>query len=182
MKPNVFIAAISLASVAAVSAVNAADGIINFEGELVAQTCTVAVDGVVTPAAATVTLPTVSAGLLDAAAKSAGATNFNIQLSNCTGTATTAAAFFEAGASVDPVSGYLKNTSGTATNVALRLLDSANGNVIQAGNINQVAATTRNAIDASGNANLPYAVEYVALDAATAGTVTSSVTYSIDYQ
>ncbi|WP_327440578.1 fimbrial protein [Pseudomonas donghuensis] len=182
MKLNAFVAAASLASLGAFPLAHAADGTINFSGELVAQTCTIAVNGTATPAIATVTLPTVSTGLLDAAAKSTGRTNFNIQLSSCTGTASTAAAFFEAGASVDPVSGYLRNTGGTATLVGLRLIDSANGNVIQAGNTNQLTATSRNTIDASGNANLPYAVEYVALGTATAGTVTSSVTYSIDYE
>lgn len=182
MKLNAFICAAGLASLGAVSLANAADGTINFNGELVAQTCTIAVNGVTTPAIATVTLPTVSTGLLDSAAKSTGRTGFNIQLSACTGTATTAAAFFEAGASVDPVSGYLRNTGGTATLVNLRLIDQANGSVIQAGNSNQLAATTRNTIDASGAANLPYAVEYVSLGLATAGTVTSSVTYSIDYK
>lgn len=174
--------AASLATLGSTSLVQASDGTINFNGELLAQTCTVAVNGAAAPAAASVTLPAISTSLLSAANKSAGATGFNIQLSNCSGTATTAAAFFEGGATVDPVTGYLKNTTGTATNVALRLIDSANGSVIQAGNVNQQTTTSRNTIDANGNANLPYAVEYVASGATTPGTVESSVTYSVDYQ
>ncbi|WDH20977.1 fimbrial protein [Pseudomonas chlororaphis] len=161
---------------------NAADGTINFSGELVNQTCTIAVDGVVTPTAATVTLPTISTGLLTTAGQVAGRTGFNIQLSSCVGPAATAAAFFEAGASVDPISGNLRNVSGTATNVQLQLVDQATGSRIQAGNTNQTTNTTRNTIDASGNANMPYAVQYVAQDRTGAGTVISSVTYSVDYE
>jgi len=161
---------------------NAADGTINFNGELVDQTCTIAVDGVVTPAAATVTLPTVSINRLTTAGQVTGQTGFNIQLSNCVGAATTTAAFFESGASVDPVSGNLKNMSGTAGNVQLQLVDAANGSAIQAGNTNQRTRTTRNTLDGSGNANMPYAIQYIASGVTTPGTVVSSVTYSIDYQ
>ncbi|AJO79750.1 MULTISPECIES: fimbrial protein [Pseudomonas] len=177
--------ALVLAALVAASAApfaNAADGTINFNGELVNQTCTIAVDGVVTPAAATVTLPTVSTSLLTAAGQVAGRTGFNIQLSSCVGAATTTAAFFESGASVDPVSGNLRNMTGTATNVQLQLVDAANGSAIQAGNTNQRTRTTRNTLDASGAANMPYAIQYVASGATNPGTVVSSVTYSIDYQ
>ncbi|MFP0195028.1 fimbrial protein [Pseudomonas sp. PHC1] len=160
---------------------NASDGTINFNGELVTQTCTIAVDGVVTPTAATVTLPTVSTSVLSTSGEVAGQTGFNIQLSACTGAATTAAAFFEAGASVDPVSGNLNNMTGTASEVQLQLIDAANGSAIQAGNTNQITNTTRNTL-VGGAVNMPYAVQYFATAATTPGTVISSVTYSIDYQ
>lgn len=174
----------ALVAASGVQFAQAADGTINFNGELVNQTCTIAVDGVVTPTAATVTLPTVSTSQLTAAGQRAGTTGFNIQLTNCVGAATTAAAFFEAGSTVDPVSGNLRNTTGGATNVQLQLIDSgsATGAVIQAGNTNQRTQTTRNTIDASGAANMPYAVQYFATGATTPGTVVSSVTYSVDYQ
>jgi major type 1 subunit fimbrin (pilin) len=161
---------------------NAADGTINFNGELVNQTCTIAVDGVVSPAIATVTLPTISTGLLTAAGQSEGRTGFNIQLSNCVGTATTAAAFFNAGSTVDPVSGNLNNMTGTATNVQLQLVDQQGGAVIKAGSTGQITSTTRNTIDGTGAANMPYAVQYFATGATTPGTVVSSVTYNVDYQ
>ncbi|MGE8175779.1 fimbrial protein [Pseudomonas fluorescens] len=161
---------------------NAADGTINFNGELVNQTCTIAVDGVVTPAVATVTLPTISTGLLNAAGQADGRTNFNIQLTNCVGAATTAAAFFNSGSTVDPVSGNLNNMTGTATNVQLQLVDTQGGAIIQAGNTNQKTQTTRNTIDATGAANMPYAVQYFATGTTTPGTVVSSVTYNVDYQ
>lgn len=161
---------------------NAADGTINFNGELVNQTCTIAVDGVVTPAVATVTLPTISTSLLNAAGQAEGRTGFNIQLTNCVGAATTAAAFFNSGSTVDPVSGNLNNMTGTATNVQLQLVDAQGGAIIQAGNTNQKTQTTRNTIDATGAATMPYAVQYFATGTTTPGTVVSSVTYNVDYQ
>jgi major type 1 subunit fimbrin (pilin) len=171
-----------LVSASGVQFANAADGTINFNGELVNQTCTIAVDGVVSPAVATVTLPTISTGLLTAAGQVEGQTGFNIQLTNCVGTATTAAAFFNSGATVDPISGNLKNMTGSARNVQLQLVDQQSGTVIQAGNTNQITNTTRNTIDGTGAANMPYAVQYFATDATTPGTVVSSVTYNVDYQ
>lgn len=158
------------------------DGTINFNGELKAQTCVINVNGSVSPTAATVVLPTVSTSALATAGQVTGQTGFNIQLSKCSGTAKTAAAFFESGSSVDPTSGNLKNTTGSATLVQLQLVDSANGKAIKAGDSAQVASTSRTSIDGSGNANLPYAVQYYANGATTAGTVVSSVTYSINYQ
>lgn len=171
-----------LVSAAGAQFANAADGTINFNGELVSQTCTIAVNGVVSPAVATVTLPTISTGRLTAAGQTEGRTGFNIQLSNCVGTATTAAAFFNAGSTVDPVSGNLKNMTGSATNVQLQLVDQQGGLAIKAGNTNQITQTTRNTIDGTGAANMPYAVQYFATGAAGAGTVVSSVTYNVDYQ
>jgi major type 1 subunit fimbrin (pilin) len=73
--------------------------------------------------------------------------------------------------------------TGTATNVDLQLRDasSASQAVIQAGNTNQIANTTYVDVS-SGSASLPYAVEYYATNATTAGTVISNVVYSIQYK
>ncbi|MBC3253860.1 type 1 fimbrial protein, partial [Serratia fonticola] len=119
----------------------ASTGTINFNGELTATTCDVVVDG--QAADATVVLPTIGTNLLDAATKTAGETGFVMALNNCSGTLQTASAFFEAGASVDQVTGRLKNLTGGATNVSLQLLDasSTSRSVIQAGNQNQVTNT-----------------------------------------
>ncbi|WP_337264252.1 MULTISPECIES: fimbrial protein [unclassified Serratia (in: enterobacteria)] len=158
----------------------ASTGTITFNGELTASTCDVIVDG--KAADATIILPTVGINQLNAAAKTAGRTGFIMALNNCTGTLKTASAFFEAGASVDQVTGRLKST-GTATNVALQLLDGSKASpaVIQAGNQNQRTNTQFVSV-ATGSANLPYAVEYYANGATTAGTVISTVVYSIQYK
>ncbi|QOY72408.1 fimbrial protein [Pseudomonas sp. OST1909] len=175
-RPHLAFAA--LASIFVMSGAHAADGTINFTGELTAQTCTSTVNG--TTSVPTVTLPKLSTASLASAGATAGSTNFTIELSKCTGTIATAAAIFEAGTGVDPVTKNLVNT-GTAKNVQFQLLDSA-GKVIRAGDTaSQVSNTTRTAMSA-GTAVLPYAVQYVASGASTAGTVVGSVTYSINYQ
>lgn len=156
----------------------ASTGTITFNGELTANTCDVIVDG--QTADATVVLPTVGINQLNTATKTAGETNFVMALSNCSGTLQTASAFFEAGASVDPVTGRLQNLTGTASNVSLQLLDSSS-EVIQAGNANQVMNTTYKDVS-GGSATLSYAVRYYAEAATTAGTVVSNVVYSIQYQ
>ncbi|MFC0226149.1 fimbrial protein [Serratia aquatilis] len=159
----------------------ASTGTITFNGELTASTCNVIVDG--QNANATVTLPTVGINQLTSAAQTAGRTSFIMALTGCTGTLKTASAFFDAGASVDTVTGRLKNMTGTAGNVGLQLRDGSNASqaVIQAGNQNQRANNTYLSVS-SGSANLPYAVEYYANGPTTAGTVISSVVYSIQYK
>lgn len=170
-----------VAALAAVSAQAASTGTITFKGELTSTTCDVSVAG--QGADATVVLPTIATSQLTAAAKTAGRTGFNMALSDCAGTLKTASAFFEAGNSVDVTTGRLHNMTGTATNVDLQLLDAtpASQTVIQAGNANQVNNTSY--VNAStGSATLPYAVEYYANGTTTAGTVVSSVVYSLQYK
>ncbi|WP_337265082.1 MULTISPECIES: fimbrial protein [unclassified Serratia (in: enterobacteria)] len=159
----------------------ASTGIITFNGELTATTCDVIVDG--QAADATVTLPTIGTNQLTAATQTAGRTGFTMALSNCAGTLKTASAFFEEGASVDQATGHLKNMTGTATKVSLQLRDASTAAQapIQVGNSNQTLNTSYIDIS-SGNATLPYAVEYYADGQTTAGTVVSNVVYSIQYK
>lgn len=168
----------ALASTVIMPAVYAADGTINFNGELTSQTCTTTINGGTN--VASVKLPTLSTGSLKTPGAIAGATNFTIELSACTGTIATAAAFFETGGGVDGVTKNVRNASGTATGVQFQLIDSK-GAVIKAGDTSQVANTARTTVT-SGTAVLPYAVQYVATAESTAGTVIGSVTYSINYQ
>ncbi|WP_071608949.1 fimbrial protein [Entomohabitans teleogrylli] len=187
MKLNKALVSVAVASAFMASSAFAADGTIYFEGELVAATCDISVNGQTSPA--TVVLPTVSINLLTAAGQTTGTTGFNIELANCDslGTISTAAAFFEAGSTVDPVNYRLNNTdvsANAATNVQLQLLDHHTQNAIKIGDTSQTSgagATTR--IDvSSGSATLPYAVEYYAMGPTTPGVVTSMVNFSIDYQ
>ncbi|MBC3378699.1 type 1 fimbrial protein [Serratia fonticola] len=159
----------------------ASTGTITFNGELTANTCDVVVDG--QGADATVVLPTVGTNQLQTAARTAGDTGFVMALNNCSGTLETASAFFEAGASVDTVTGRLANLSGTATNVSLQLLDGSSPSlaVIKAGSSDQVNTMTYKDVSA-GSTTLPYIVRYYAENATTAGTVISNVVYSIQYQ
>lgn len=172
-----------LVAATATSAAMASDGTINFNGELKAETCQVAVNGAAGSAGTTVTLPTISTSQLTALGQVAAPTGFVIQLSKCSASLKTASAFFEAGNSVEPVSGRLKNLTGTATNAQLQLVDASNSKAIKAGDTSQVTTTSRIQIDPAGlSADLPYAVQYYAQGATTPGTVITNVTYSINYQ
>lgn len=168
-------------------------GTISFTGTITGNTCNVIVDG--QGSDATITLPSVGRTQLANAADTAGRTGFNMQLSGCTqaqgqGQPNTVSAFFEAGSSVDLGTGRLKNMSPTATaatNVQLQLLDgSGNYAAIDVGNSDQTTNTTYVDIDftdtQNGIATMPYAVEYYATGATGAGTVTSQVVYSLQYQ
>lgn len=174
----------AVSSTLVMSAANAFDGTINFSGQLTNQTCTATVNGSTT---STVTLPTLSATALPAAGNVAGATNFVINLTNCTNTVKTAIAFFEAGPGVDPITKNVRNSNQTATgakNVQFQLLD-PQGTAILAGDTSQTATSNLTArTNVSGaTASLPYAVQYVAVGgAAGVGLVTGTVTYSINYQ
>lgn len=159
----------------------ASTGTITFNGLLTATTCNVSIEG--QGANAAIGLPTIGTSDLTAAGRTAGRTGFNMSLTDCTGSLTEASAFFAAGTTVDLATGRLKNMSGDAENVELQLRDgsSSTHEVIRAGNTSQVAGTTYVDIS-SGSATLPYLVEYYATGAATAGTVGSSVVYSLQYQ
>ncbi|MEA1062446.1 fimbrial protein [Erwinia sp. HR93] len=164
---------------AGISTANASDGTIVFNGELTDATCDVTVNGGSNDA--TVTLPTLSATMLAAADATAGDTDFVINLKNCNPATGKVRAFFEAGNTVDMTNGRLKNmqAQGAAGNVQLELLNEG-GTSLKVGDTGQRAnaATDLNA----GTADLPYIVRYHATDKTSAGKVTSSVTYSIDYE
>lgn len=151
----------------------AADGTINIGGTVAAATCAVAA-----PATFTVNLPTMSTAQLNAAGVTAGNTNFSVSVTGCTGSPTSATMYFEAGSTVDTVSGRLNNT-GTATNVQIQLLN-ATGAVVDlskaAGAQNSTAATI-----VSSAAKMNYTARYYATAAAGVGTVISTVTYSVIY-
>lgn len=157
----------------------ASDGTITFNGQITSVTCNISGNG--GGSSFTVTLPTVSTGALGAAGVTAGRTPFNIVLSgaSCTNGAV-ASTYFEPGATVDSATGKLKNSTGTATNVQLGLLNGdATAIVLGAP---QASQNSKSVTIASNTGTLNYFVEYVATGgAATAGTVGSTVTYSISY-
>lgn len=176
---NFKVSSISLMLVSSAIAMNAHanQGTITFDGQVVDSTCDVAVNG--GSADATVVLPTVSVNTLKAASDTAGRTSFSMELSNCSNDADKVAAYFQAGATVDPNTGRLVNqaTTDAATNVDLQLSE-ADGTVIKAGDSTQTYQT----VDAStGSATLNYGVEYFATGQSTAGAVDSSVIYSLSY-
>lgn len=183
IKKSVISLAVAFLPVIAMSSAYASSGTITFNGEVTSSTCEVGING--GNADATVTLPTVPTSALPADATTAGRTTFTINLSNCvlSDPHTKVVAFFEGGASVDPTTGRLINTAGTAENVSLQLVDGVNSNPINAGDETQRTSNTAATVSDLNKATLPYAVQYYAEGAAAgAGSVNSHVTYSIHYQ
>jgi len=164
-------------ALACAGSAQAADGTITINGQITDVTCNIAVNNGSNNA--TVTLPTVSTSALAAADQTAGATPFKIALSGCSGgTMNTASAWFEPGANVDSTTGRLKS-NGTATHVQVELLNSGMSPIA-------AGAATQNDTPVNisgGTGTLSYYAQYHATGgAATAGSVTTSVQYTIQYQ
>lgn len=167
MKALATAAAIVLSLTAAAS--HAADGTITINGALTANTCSIN-NG--SSADITVSLPTVSASSLQSAVQTAGSTRFSIQLSNCT--ASVAQTYFEAGPNISD-SGNLRN-NGSASNVEVQLLNNQ-GQVINLQN----NSNSQQMNIVAGGASLDYYAQYYATGQSSAGSVSSSVKYTITY-
>ena len=175
---NKFLIAIPLLALATSTAF-AADGTITINGQVTDNTCTV---NTVQGKDFTVTLPTVSKQVLAVAGDTAGRTPFTINLTGCS--VGKVATYFEPGATVDFNTGRLNNASGTAKNVQVQLLGSNNTAIpvlaAGAGGIQ----TNSQLVDVSGTgaADLNYYAEYYATGASEAGSVATTVKYTIIYQ
>ncbi|MBE1161436.1 fimbrial protein [Dyella acidiphila] len=187
-----FVSAAVIGGLLFAASAHASDGTITFTGSVTANSCTIKING--GSATATVALPAVSSSQLDAAGKTAGSTKITFDLADCVSgdAAATGAvkAFFEAGANVDVASGRLNNTAsgtGAAKNVQLELVNS-DDSVIKVGDVSSIKGGTLTAgaapNDKKSSAQFAYAVRYFksGADAVGAGTVSSSVTYSVVYQ
>lgn len=153
------------------------DGTANFTGKLVANTCEVNANS----QNLTVQLPTLQTRLLAAANNTAGLTLFQIQLDKC-GEETKARAYFlPTPDKVDLTSGRLKNTASSgATNVQVQLLDSDTTTVIDV--IKNSGSQGKLQTINDSNNKLNYYAKYYATGKTTAGAVTASVDYHIDYE
>ena len=157
----------------------ASDGTITFNGKITATTCQISGNG--GGSSFDVNLDEVSSTALPTDKATAAPRGFTIALSNCTPASGNAAVYFEPGATVDTTTGQLLNVNGTATNVELGLLN-GDSSVIKLGQ-NSDTQNVKWASISSGAATFQYYAQYVAKGgAATAGSVKSSVTYSVIYQ
>ena len=139
----------------------------------------------------TVTLPTVDSSQLSSAAMVAGTTPFSIVVTGCPDGVSVATNKFSGG-SIDNATGAMRNTTsaanGGARNVEVQLLNgegSSNAAAYSAIILNRSTAGAQN----SGTYNivnnavtLNYYAQYYATAAATPGTVTASIQYTITYQ
>jgi major type 1 subunit fimbrin (pilin) len=174
----------------------ASDGTITFTGAITANTCSIQVNGAGTGNGA-VTLPTVDmAALTNAVGRTTAAgTFFSIDLSACTiptvaDIATVAPTnvriYFEAGPNVNPVTGGLINTDTvTGSNVEVNLYNASSAGTIVGTQILPGTGTqpANQAIIADPALQWFYAGYSTAgaAGAATAGAVSTSVTYSLVY-
>ena len=172
----------------------ASDGTITFTGAVTASTCTLSINGGTNAGTATVALPTVDRAALTGtgAGTTAAGTFFSVGVTNCTGVAdigsptpaapTSVAIYFEAGPNVDEATGGLINAV-SGSNVEVNLYNASGstivGTQIQPGTpTHQPTALTI----ASGGTQWFYAgYATVAAAAATAGAVSTSITYSLVY-
>lgn len=165
---------LALAAAAALlsQAALASDGTITFTGALQNATCTITGGG-----NQTVTLPTLATSVLNSAGQTAGDTYFNISVTGCSAGLTGANAYFEAGGNIDTTTGRLKNT-GAAGNVQLQLLN-GNGTVINLAGVTTAAQNTTATTLVSNAGTQTFIARYYATGATSAGSVASSVTYSM---
>ena len=167
------IAACGVAALASAPARAASTGTINFSGKVLADTCTIAVNG-----GSTVTLPTVmTAAFGSTVGTTAGDTAFTVALSGCdTNTASAQMAF--SGSNIDNTSGDLTNTASGGSNVRIRLLNSSN-QVVNA----KTGTNAPSIAVASGSGSTQMKAQYISTaTATTAGLVTSSVNFTLTYQ
>jgi type 1 fimbria pilin len=134
-----------------------------------------------------VTLPGVSTSSLSTAGLVNGRTAFSIAVTGCPTSVSTVATYFNSGATIDATSGNLLNSTGSARNVEVQLLNGAGGSAaaLSAINLTGAQATAQNSSQynlTGGATTLNYFAQYIASGgAATAGTVSTSVTFTIAY-
>lgn len=152
----------------------AADGTINFEGEVSNQTCSI--EGSAGATNKTVVMNRVAATSMRAAGQTAGLKDFTMSLTGCTGSR--ALVRFEPGSTVDVATGNLKNQATTdASNVQIQLLNANQQQINLQTNDGSLETAITDQV-----ATLKFYTQYVAVGAAaTAGAVKSSVQFSMDY-
>ncbi|NSX13554.1 type 1 fimbrial protein [Cupriavidus taiwanensis] len=182
MNHNKLLAALIVAGTALGAQVaQAADGLITFNGQITAQTCTINGNGTGSNDFA-VQLPTVSTSTLSAPGNVAGQTPFNIALTNCTPDSGSVHTFFEAGPTTDATTGNLILDAGGAQNVQIRLLNGGTNNTPIKAGFTDASQNSSSVPITNGAATLWYYAQYYATGQATAGAAKSSVMYSIAYQ
>jgi major type 1 subunit fimbrin (pilin) len=153
----------------------AVDGTVTITGALTASTCSINGNVAGTQTALNVPLPTLSTTGLDVAGDTAGATPFSIRLTACK--ATSASTFFEAGPTIDLATGNLINQAVSGAKlVQVGLLNDKFAPISLVTNTNSQQVAIKD-----GAANLNYYAQYVATGVSTAGAVSTSVRFSMQY-
>lgn len=195
MKKIALLTSVASLVMMAMNTAQAADGTINFTGEVVTTTCKV--DTTVAGAAKDgVKLPNVANNQLATVGATVGRQAFSLELSGCelaTATSTApvskVAVFFEAGPNVDLVTGMLKPAAASgagaptvASGVQIAIVDPSNNERLKIGSAQSRFVDIDNKVGGNGRAIMRFASEYVATGPVTAGRTDTSVTYSLVYQ
>lgn len=168
---------LSLALIAAASATVAMadNGTITFNGLVIADTCATTLTG--GASATAVTLPNVPTTALAATGNTAGQTPFSLSVAGCDAAAATSGIRY----TLTPSAYHTSNTSlldntGSATNVGVEILEGATPIAFVG-----AAHQTPNVTLTSGAGSVSLAARYKATGAATAGTVTSVLGWTLVY-
>ncbi len=174
MKNNLIVAVIASASILSAASAFAADGQVNFKGEIIDAACTV-VNNVSNPL--DVTLGQVAKTAFTGAGSTASATKFTLQLKNCPETVTSATVKFD-GAAVTGDNSVLALTTetGVATGVGIQLSDASSAV------LPLFTASTVYPLVSTGTNNLDFVARYVATSATvTAGPANSVASFTVNY-
>ncbi|CNG96668.1 putative mannose-resistant/Proteus-like fimbrial protein [Yersinia aldovae] len=157
------------------SMAHAADGTINFTGNIIEQACDIT-SGVA--GTQTVNLGNIAKSNLSGAGKTSGSTKFSIVLADCPVDfiPTSVSVKFD-GTSVAADTSLLALTAGqTATGVGVQILE-ADGNTP----VPLRTASVQQTLVSGGTTTLDFVARYKAVAVATAGTANASTTFVVDY-
>lgn len=173
MKKNLLASLITATSIFAISTVFAADGTIDFTGEITDQACELAAGS----DALKVNLGKVSKKSLPSAGSTAAATKFTIKLTNCPSSVTAASVKFDADSYLGDDSVIkIKQETGAATGVGIQITDDVNTVVPL------FTASKTYPLKESVENNLDFRARYIAkTDSVTVGPANGSATFTINY-
>ena len=173
MKKNIIATLIAASSVFAINNALAADGTIDFTGEITDQACELAAGS----DALKVNLGKVSKTALPSAGSTAAATKFTIKLINCPATVTTASVKFDADSYLGDDSVIkLKEEAGVATGVGIQITDDVNTIVPL------FTASKNYPLQQNVENNLDFRARYIAKsDTVTTGPANGTATFTINY-
>lgn len=173
MKKNIIATLIAASSVFAINNALAADGTIDFTGEITDQACELAAGS----DALKVNLGKVSKTALPSAGSTAAATKFTIKLINCPATVTTASVKFDADSYLgDDTVIKLKEEAGVATGVGIQITDDVNTIVPL------FTASKNYPLQQNVENNLDFRARYIAKsDTVTTGPANGTATFTINY-
>jgi major type 1 subunit fimbrin (pilin) len=162
------------------SLVFAAGSTITFKGQVSSQTCIIAVDGDVNPV---VLLPTATTSSLAAAGSVTGETPFTVSISGCKAPVADDGLAIKMAFAVSAATGggNIRNL-GTASNVALQLLDQPGGTPVKLIGGSTASVSGLKLGKGDTETSHTFAVRYIAEGGAVgSGSVIGSVQYALDY-